>query len=144
MKKAAIIFALVILCACGVKAHTGAYSPVHLQHLKNCSPYTEVYETKIDTNDPFSPYMNLRSTETILGWLNGKCRVKSRIYSVEAQQDVMEIKCAYSKDKLASIIEKMKAINSGSSNEVQNIDRELQTYVNDPTVCTIKQFIDED
>lgn len=144
MKRVTITFILTILCTCVVKAQTGAYSPVHLQHLKNCSPYSEVYETQIDSNDPFSPNLNLRSTETILGWLNGKCRVKSTIYSTEAQQDIMEIKCAYSKDKLASIIKKMKNINSGNSDEIQNLNKELQTYINDPSVCTIKTLVNED
>lgn len=143
MKKILFVFLFFIVFCIGiVHAKTGAYSPVHVQHLKNCSPYSETYNTQIPSDNDFS-YINLSSTETILGWLNGKCRTKSKIYSIDAQQDIMVITCAYSKTQLTSIIEKMQKINSGDNETLPILQSEMSRYANDGITCKITNLTDE-
>ncbi len=145
MKKLMLLSVILFAAAGIVDAATGAYSPVHVQHLKNCSPYTEVYTTQIQTGDEKSPYINLESTETIVGTLNGKCITKSSIRSVElGGKEVISARCALSKDQKNSIIEKMTIINKQNDEQMrQKLQEELVKYIKDSKTCTVKNYLDE-
>lgn len=128
-----------------VKAANGAFSSAHIQHLKNCSAYTEVYRTQIPTDDPNSPYLNLESTETIKGWLNGKCITQSTVRSLDLRgQEIFIAKCALSKDQMASIIDKMTKVNTHDDDEIRkNLQDELLNYIKDNKVCNTKSYLEE-
>ena len=53
------------------------YTPEYIRHLKNCTVYSDDYQTNIPTGDENSPYLKVTSTEEILGFMNGKCYTKS-------------------------------------------------------------------
>lgn len=144
MKKILLI-SLIFITATVVKAATGAYSPVHVQHLKNCSPYTETYNTQIPTQDEQTPYLNIESTETIVGKLNGKCITKSSIKSHDLRgREIMSIKCAFSNDQMKSIIDKMSIINSQDDEQTrQKLQQELVSYIQDEKTCKVKNYLEE-
>ena len=146
MNKKLLILPAIILFAFGTaKAQTGAYSPVHVQHLKNCSPYTQEYVTRIPTGDPNSPYLNLKSKETISGWLNGKCITKSRVFSGDLNKEIFVSRCALNKKQLSSLIHKMTVINKSDDEGVrESLSQELSSMMKNPEICKFENYLEEE
>ena len=146
MQKSLLCFLIISLFTVGtVYSATGAYSPVHVQHLKNCSPYTEMYKTQIQTGDEKSPYINLESTETIVGNLNRKCIIKSSVRSIDlGGREIISSKCALSKDQTDSIINKMMSVNANNDEQSRKeLQDEMVMLMKDKNTCTVKNYLDD-
>jgi len=146
MSKTFLFIAFLILTAGVVYSATGAYSPVHVQHLKNCSPYTEIYRTQIQTGDENSPYINFESTETIVGNLNRKCIIKSSIRSLNlGGREVISSKCALSKEQTDSVIDKMMAINAKDDEQSRKeLQDEMMKLMKDPETCSVINYLEDE
>lgn len=143
MKKLLILTGMVLSISCVFAQDEYTYSPAYIQHLKNCSPYTDEYIANIPTEDETSPYLKMKSTEQIIGWLNGKCITKSTVYSLDINQKVMVIKCGYSKEQLASVLDKMKTVNKDGSPEAKQIlSDELTKIIEDGSSCKVKNYLE--
>ena len=139
MKKKFILFFL--LFGIAAVAQNSVYTPSHVQHLKNCSPYTEEYLTRIPAENGD---LNLRSTETIVGWLNSKCVTKSSVYSYELGQEIVSTKCSIPKEKLNSLIEKMTVLNKSNDENVRkSLNNDLSSMIKDPSICKVKNLISQ-
>ncbi len=143
MIKKIIISAGIILGASVVFAQGNfTYAPEYIQHLKNCSPYTDEYTAQIKTEDENSPYLNIKSTEQIIGWVNGKCVTKSTVYSLDIDDKIMVIKCSLSKDQLASMMQKMKSVNKENSTEARQIlSDEMVRIIEDSQTCKVQNYL---
>ena len=79
-----LIFSILVAGISNVLAQENyTYSPAYISHMRNCSPYTDEYTVDIPTDDSISPYLKVKSTEEIVGWLNGNCITKSTVYSLD-------------------------------------------------------------
>lgn len=144
MKKLLITTGIILSMSCVFAQSEYIYSPAYIQHLKNCSPYTDEYVSNIPTDDEISPYLNMKSTEQIIGWLNGKCVTKSTVFSLDLNQKVMVIKCGFSKEQLASLMEKMKNVNKdGSLESKQILSDEMTKIIEDSSSCKVKNYLEQ-
>ena len=144
MKKLLVLAGIILSISCVFARDEYTYSPAYIQHLKNCSPYTDEYVANVPTGDETSPYLKMKSTEQIIGWLNGKCITKSTIVNLDLDQKVMVIKCGYSKEQLNSIIEKMKTVNKDASEEAKQIlSDEMVKIIEDGSSCKVKNYLEE-
>lgn len=100
MKKLLLTTAVVICTAGFTAANGGTYTPEYITHLKNCSVHTEKYNAEIPTDDPNTPVIHLKSTETILGWREGKCLTESKVFSVDMNQDIISTNVHFQKINL--------------------------------------------
>lgn len=140
MKKILLTSGLLLVSASIVMA-AGTYSDAYLTHLKDCSVHIEKYNAEIPTDDPATPVLHLKSTESIAGWQNGKCITKSIVYSEEMKQDILSTQCAFSEKQLASIIEKVESAQKGNAKDKQALQDELTKYVQDSSVCKVENLI---
>lgn len=146
MKKFLSILTVSIMLgfSCVLAQGENTYSPAYIQHLKNCSAYTDEYTANIPTQDENSPYLKVKSTEQILGWINGKCVIKSTVHSVDLDQKIMVIKCNLSREQLISMMDKMKTVNSaGSLESKQAFSDEMVRIIEDGTTCRVKNYLTE-
>ena len=144
MKKFLVILASVITASCVYAGGDYIYSPDYIQHLKNCSPYTDEYTADVKTDDEKSPYLKIKSTEEIKGWVNGKCITKNTVYSVDLERKIMVIKCSLSKSQIESLREKMKAVNSqGTTESKQIFSDEMVRIIEDDSTCKVKSYTDD-
>lgn len=143
MKKLLILTGIILSISCVFAQDEYTYSPAYIQHLKNCSSYTDEYIANVPTEDETSPYLKIKSTEQITGWLNGKCITKSTVYSLDLNQKIMVIKCGYSKEQLASVIEKMKEVNKEGTTEAKQIlSDEMVKIIEDGSSCRVKNYLE--
>ncbi len=142
MKK--LILTLTVLASLAGVVMAATYSSGYSKNLQVCNPYIEKYKVQIPTEDPNTPVLNLHSTETIVGWREGKCITTSMVHSDDLQQDIIETKCAFSKNQLDSIVKKIDLANKGDKNASQNLQNELTGYAKDGTTCQVNNLIKED
>lgn len=120
------------------------YTPNYIQHLKICSKYTDEYITNIPTGDQSSPYLKVKSTEEILGYINGKCYTKSEIYSYDLDKVIMTIKCGMTKNQLTEAVKKMQLVNSEQSDEAKReLQKDLTKLIEDRDTCRVKNYLEE-
>jgi hypothetical protein len=144
MKKFSILAGIIAGIAGAFAQGEYTYSPAYIQHLKNCSHYTDEYSVELPTGDETSPYLKIKSIEEILGRLNGKCITKSTIYSIDLNNKIMVIKCWLSKEQVNSIMDKMKAVNnSGDINSRKILSDEMEHIIEDGTTCKVKNYLNE-
>ena len=145
MKKGLILAGLILagLCAFAQKEYT--YSPKYVQHLKVCSKYVDEYDTTLSTGDVNSPYLKLKSTEEINGWLNGKCRTISTVDSYDLEKTILKIKCEVSRAQLAKIAQQMDDVNNlGTKESRKTLQENLTKMIEDSTVCKVKNYLEDD
>lgn len=145
MKKLLLTSAIIICAAGFTAANGGTYTPEYITHLKNCSVHTEKYNAEIPTDDPNTPVIHLKSTETILGWREGKCLTESKVFSVDMNQDIISTKCAFSEKQLESIVKKMEtAQKSGKADDKKELQEEMTKLVQDTSTCQINNLLKTD
>lgn len=146
MKKIIIILGLLVIGTSIMAQDTQyTYTPAYIQHLKVCSVYTDEYITNIPTKDVNSPYLKVKSTEEILGNLNGKCYTKSTIYSYDLGKDILKIKCGIPATKINDIVEKMKKVNEEESTEAKkSLQDELTKLIENKDICRVKNYLEEE
>lgn len=148
MKKLLITLTGLLLVATDVFAlnqEQYTYTPAYINHLKACSKYTDEYTTNIGTGDENSPYLKVKSTEEILGYLNGKCYTKSTVYSYDLGIIILSIKCGLTKKQILEITNKMNKVNKESSSEMKKkLQDDLMLLIGDPNVCRVKNYLKDD
>ncbi|MBD5403216.1 hypothetical protein HDR58_10550 [bacterium] len=142
MKKI-LLTAFVFSCAVGVVT-AATYSNTYSQNLEKCNPYIEKFKVQIPTEDPNTPVLHLQSTETIMGWREGKCVTKSMVFSEDLNQNIIETKCAFSKNQVDSIVKKTNAANKGDDKAAKNLQEELTGYAQDSATCQVNNLLKED
>lgn len=121
------------------------YTPEYIHHLKYCNKYTDEYNTSISTGDVNSPYLKVKSTEEILGYINAKCYTKSTVYSYDLEKTILSIKCGLTKKQIDKITKKMTQINLESSREARKkLQDDLMLFIGDPAICRVKNYLTED
>ena len=120
------------------------YSPAYISHLKACSIYSEDYTTSIPTGDENSPVLKVKSTEEVLGYMNGKCYTKSTVYSYDLDKVIMSIKCGLTSKQLDYIIVKMREVNAQTSKDAKKaLQDQLTKIIEDRDVCRVKNYLEE-
>lgn len=144
MKKILISIGL-LLAGLGVFAQEKyTYSPTYIGHLKACSTYSEDYTTNIPTGDENSPVLKVKSTEEILGFINGKCYTKSTVYSYDLDKVILSIKCGIPRNQLAYMVKQMNDVNMQTSKEAKKaLQAELTKIIEDKSVCKVKNYLEE-
>ena len=104
MKK--LVLTLVVLTGLAGVVMAATYSSGYSKTCRHVIRILKKYKVQIPTEDPNTPVLNLHSTETIVGWREGKCITTSMVHSDDLQQDIIETKCAFSKNQLDSIVKK--------------------------------------
>lgn len=143
MKNFLLILGLVILTTGIVTASTGTYTDEYLKHLKTCTVHIEKYSAEIPTQDPNTPTLHLKSTETISGWKDGKCITKSLVYSEDLKKNIISTNCAFTEKQLEAIIKKAENAQKGSAKDRLALNEELTKYVQDNSICTVENLIKE-
>lgn len=144
MKKLLILSGLLLagLMACAQEKYT--YSPTYINHLKACSVYSEDYSANIPTGDENSPVLKVKSTEEVLGYINGKCYTKSTVYSYDLDKVIMSIKCGLTRNQVAYIVRKMNDVNAQTSKEAKKeLQDQLTKIIEDKDVCRVKNYLEE-
>ncbi len=120
------------------------YTPSYISHLKACSIYSEDYSTEIPTNDVNTPSLKVKSTEEVLGFINGKCYTKSTVYSYDLDKTIMTIKCGLTRTQLAYITKKMNEVNMQSSKESKKeLQDQLTKIIEDKNACRVKNYMEQ-
>lgn len=145
MKKVIIILGLLLgttnLLA---NAQEYTYTPDYIRHLKTCGKYSEEYITNIPTGDQNSPYLKVKSTEEILGYINGKCYTKSEIYSYDLDKIIMTIKCGLTRTQIAESAKKMQLVNMEQSDEAKKeLQKDLTKIIEDRNSCRVKNYLED-
>ncbi len=146
MKKLLILAGL-LFAGAGVFAQTQqlTYTPEYIKHLKNCNAYSEEYSTTIPTNDVNSPYLKVKSTEEVLGYLNGKCYTKSTVYSYDLDKVILTIKCGVTRAQLADVVQKMYAVNRETSKEAKQVlQDQLTKIIENKDICRVRNYLEEE
>ncbi|MBO6256997.1 hypothetical protein J6N69_03050 [bacterium] len=146
MKKI-IILAGLLLAGVGAIAQTPqvTYTPEYIKHLKNCVAYTDEYSTSIPTEDVNSPYLKVKSTEEVLGYLNGKCYTKSTVYSYDLDKVILTIKCGLTRKQLADVVQKMYAVNRESNKENKKILQDkLTKIIENNEICRVRNYLNDE
>ncbi len=121
------------------------YTPEYIRYLKNCIAYSEEYSTTIETGDANSPYLKVKSTEEVLGYVNGKCYTKSTVYSYDLDKVILTVKCGVTKEQLADIVQKMYAVNRETSKEAKQIlQDQLTKIIENKNICRVRNYLDEE
>lgn len=141
MKKILLISGLLILTAGIVSASTGTYTDEYLKHLKTCTVHIEKYSAEVPTQDPNTPVLHLKSTETISGWKDGKCITKSLVYSEDLKKNILATNCAFTEKQLETIIKKSEKAQHGTPEDKLALNEELTKYVQDNSICTVENLI---
>lgn len=141
MKKSLLTCGILIISSSIVTASAVTYSDEYLNHLKTCSIHVEKYSAEIPTNDPNTPVLHLKSTESINGWKNGKCITKSLVYSEDMKQNILSTQCAFSEAQINSIIKKIETAQKGNAKDKQALQQELTKYVQDNSICKVENLI---
>ena len=144
MKKILLLTGLLFMCL-GAFAHEQyTYSPTYISHLKACSIYSEDYTTSIPTGDENTPVLKVKSTEEVLGYMNGKCYTKSTVYSYDLDKVIMSIKCGLTSKQLDYIIVKMREVNAQTSKDAKKaLQDQLTKIIEDRDVCRVKNYLEE-
>ncbi len=144
MKKILILSGL-LFAGLGVFAQEKfTYSPAYISHLKACSIYSEDYSTEIPTGDENSPVLKVKSTEEILGYINGKCYTKSTVYSYDLDKVILSIKCGLTRNQTAYIVRKMNDVNQQTTPEAKKaLQDQLTKIIEDKDVCRVKNYLEE-
>lgn len=144
MKKILILCGL-LLAGLGVFAQTqNTYSPEYIKNLKLCREYSEDYTTTIQTGDVNSPELKVKSTESVLGNMNGKCYTKSSVYSYDLDKTILTVKCGLTRSQLDFIVKKMNEVNAESSKDSKRIiQAELTKIIEDKKICRVKNYLEE-
>ena len=103
--------------------------------------YIEKYDAKIPTDDEDAKPLDIKTTESILGWKNGKCLTKSVVYSKDLNQDILSSNCAFSQTQLDTVVKKMENIKSKNSKNKKQLQNEITKYINDNAICSTKNLI---
>ena len=146
MKKVLVLAALLILplYAIAQEQESYTYSPSFIKRLQYCSIYSEEYSTTIPTEDVNSPYLKVRSTEEVLGYINNKCYTKSVVYSYDLDKDILKIKCGLTKAQIADAVEKMRRVNDEKTPEAKRaLQKEVIKMIENPQICRIKNYLEE-
>lgn len=145
MKKILLTSAILLGAAGIVSANGGTYTPEYITHLKDCTVHTEKYNAEIPTEDPNTPVIHLQSTETIMGWKEGKCITKSSVFSVDMNQEILTTQCAFSEKQLDSVVKKMDAAQKSNNIEAKKeLQEEMTKLVNDTSTCQINNLLTTD
>ena len=146
MKRFLIISAILLACANTVVSaqEQYTYTPAYIRHLKVCNKYTDEYITNIPTGDQNSPYLKVKSTEEILGYLNSKCYTRSEIYSYDLDKVIMTIKCGMTRNQVAEAVKKMHQVNMEQSEEARRaLQKELTKMIEDKETCKVNNYLDD-
>ena len=143
MKKIVILCGL-LLAGLGVFAQTqNTYSPEYIKNLKLCREYSEDYTTTIQTGDVNSPELKVKSTESVLGNMNGKCYTKSTVYSYDLDKIILSIKCGLTRNQLDYIVRKMNDVNAQTTPEAKKaLQDQLTKIIEDKDVCRVKNYLE--
>ena len=141
MKKI-LLFAIISFIGLNIVFASGSiYSDNYVKHLKDCSVYIEKYDAQIPANDENSTPLNIKTTESVLGWKNGKCLTKSVVYCKDMNQDILSSHCAFSESQLDNVVKKMQNIKSKNSKNKQQLQNDLTKYIKDNALCVTKNLI---
>ena len=144
MKKILLLTGLLFMCLGAFAQEQYTYSPAYISHLKACSIYSEDYTTSIPTGDENSPVLKVKSTEEVLGYMNGKCYTKSTVYSYDLDKVIMSIKCGLTSKQLDYIIVKMREVNAQTSKDAKKaLQDQLTKIIEDRDVCRVKNYLEE-
>lgn len=117
------------------------YSDGYIKNFKNCTPYSEIYNVEIPTDDPNTPVLHIRSNEQIKGVKDGKCVTNSTAYSEELKQDIIIVSCSFSKEQVNNLADKMSKATS-DNNVREQLQNEMADYVkNHPEVCQTQNLL---
>ena len=117
------------------------YSDTYINKFAACSPYSESYTSNIPSQDPNSPTLHLKSTETIVGIQAGKCATKSQVYSEDLKQDIVTVNCTFTNEQRMALVDKMKKAKTDSQ-AAQDFQNTVTDYVkNRPEICTMKNLL---
>lgn len=141
MKRILLSLFTVVVAASSVIAGALTYSNTYIEHLRDCSVHIEKYNATIPSDDNSTPELHIKSTESVLGWQNGKCMTKSVVYSEEMKQDILTTQCAFTEKQIDSIVKKVEAAQSGNIKDKQALQDELTQYVQDSTICKVENLI---
>lgn len=144
MKKMLLLIGI-LLAGIGASAQEQyTYSPNYINRLKACSVYSEDYTANIPTGDENSPVLKIKSTEEILGFMNGKCYTKSIVYSYDLDKVILSIKCGLTRNQTAYIVQKMADVNKQTSKEEKKaLQDQLTKIIEDKSVCHVKNYLEE-
>lgn len=146
MKKILILLGLIALSSSifAQAQEQYTYTPEYIRHLKNCMAYSDEYQTSIPTGDENSPYLKVKSTEEILGYMNGKCYTRSTIYSYDLDKTILKIKCGLTRAQVADATKKMMKVNMESSPQARKeLQKDLTNLIENKDSCNIKNYLDE-
>jgi len=144
MKKILLLTGLLFMCLGAFAQEQYTYSPTYISHLKACSIYSEDYTTSIPTGDENTPVLKVKSTEEVLGYMNGKCYTKSTVYSYDLDKVIMSIKCGLTSKQLDYIIVKMREVNAQTSKDAKKaLQDQLTKIIEDRDVCRVKNYLEE-
>ena len=145
MKKNILLIVIIVLL--GIKitfANSGIYSNEYVKHLKNCQVHIEKYNAEIPAANSDEKPIHLQTTETILGWKNGKCLTKSVVYSKDMKKDILSSNCAFSENQLDTVVKKMQNMKSDKDLKSQNrTQNDITKYINDNAICITKNLIEK-
>lgn len=144
MKKILIICGLLLAGGSVFAQVQNTYSPEYIKNLKFCKQYSEDYTTTIQTGDVNSPELKVKSTESVLGDMNGKCYTKSTVYSYDLDKVILSIKCGLTRVQHAVVVKKMNEVNAASSPETKRaLQAELTKIIEDKNICRVKNYLEE-
>lgn len=144
MKKIIILGCLLIVGISAFAQEQYTYSPSYIGNLKICREYSEDYSTTIQTGDANSPELRVKSTEKVLGFINGKCYTKSTVYSYDLEKTILSIKCGLTREQLAFVVKKMNAVNAEPSKETKRaLQDELTKIIENKSICRVKNYLEE-
>jgi len=145
MKKILLLMGLLFVSLGTFAQEQYTYSPTYINHLKACSVYSEDYSTSIPTGDENSPVLKVKSTEEVLGFINGKCYTKSTVYSYDLNKDILSIKCGLTRNQLAYIVKKMNDVNQQTTKEAKKaLQDQLIKIIEDKEVCRVKNYLEQE
>lgn len=144
MKKILLTIAIISTTACFAIAQNDTnYTQKYIDNFKSCTPYTETYNMAIQTQDPNTPILHLRSKETIIGKQNGKCATESSVFNQELNREIMIVNCNFTQEQLNSMASKMEKATSDPEIKKQ-LQEEITNYIqNDPNTCQVKNLLEE-
>ena len=142
MKKFCTFVFSIILSAGIVFAGSVMYSNEYIKHLKDCNVYIEKYDLKIPPQNTDEAPINVKVTESLLGWKNGICLTKSVVHSTELKKDIISTNCGYSEKQLESVIKMMNNVNIKDGEEKYKAQNTLTKFLKDNSICVTKNLID--
>ena len=140
LKKFFVIMSILVVANATIAA-SGIFTADYIKHLEKCEVHIEKYDAEIPSSNDVEGPIHLKTTETILGWKNGKCLTKSVVYSKDLKKDILTSNCSFSQPQLDIIVKKMQQTKSKDTKVSQKAQSEIAKYINENSICVTKNLV---